>query len=90
MPFSLVPPEHWKGCAGLVYKWLQKIAIPPMLLFSPPQIILLYSLESLKPLVGKTERYTLYCATSMGFAGVTSVTCLSATMSILTKEGQTP
>lgn len=50
-----------------------------MLLLSPPQIICLCSLKSLKPLVGKTERYTLYCATCMGFAGVASIACLSAT-----------
>lgn len=73
-----------------MYKRLQKIAVPSMRLLSPPQIVRLCSLESLKPLVGTTERYTLYCAAGVGFAGVTSITRLSAAMPVLTKEGQTP
>lgn len=45
-----------KMCRDCKYQRLQKIAIPSMLqlLFILPQIITLYSLSSLKPLVGKT------------------------------------
>lgn len=47
-------------CRGCEYQRLQKIAIPsmPQLLLVLPQIAPLYSLSSLKPLVGKTYHST--------------------------------